>query len=91
MAIKKEEVCVILSKEDTFNWYDWKPIGVIDTADKESIKAVIVPYLLNSGIGDEEEDWVNEVIDTLFEKQSYEDTESDFAFEIRATTYYKLE
>ena len=92
MATKKNEISVILSKEEQYEGDIFVPIGVLYSVTKENIYSVLCSYCLGHCLDDSEEnkEWLDEVADYLYNDKVYDDWKnSDFAFKIETTFLFE--
>lgn len=92
MATKKNEISVILSKEEQYEGDIFVPIGVLHSVTKENIYSVLCSYCFDHCLDDSEEnkEWLDEVADYLYNDKVYDDWKnSDFAFKIETTFLFE--
>ena len=89
----KREVSVLLA---TINSEEpLTPIGVIDSADENTLREIIKPYIIsNYAWGDEQgeeiDEWVDEIVDDVCYNSEYTDTKmgSELRMSLHSTLMY---
>ena len=73
-----KEVSVLVGKFETYTNEDMTPIAVLETATKEKIAEVVIPYVCSNTFTEycDIVDWVDEIVDNLYNDSEYHDSES---------------
>lgn len=87
----KREVSVLLA---TINSEEpLIPIGIMDSADENTLREIIKPYIIsNYAWGDEQgkeiDEWVDEIVDDVYYNSKYTDMGSELRMSLYSTIMY---
>lgn len=89
--MKKREVSVLLVLDNEISNYqcNYEPIAVFDIANRENIRSAVVDYFLNFNYDEDEiVEWIDEIVENLFNDAKHDDIEGDIYFKLMTTDYY---
>jgi hypothetical protein len=87
----KREVSVLLATTNSEE--PLSPIGVMESADENTLREIIKPYIIsNYAWGDEQgkeiDEWVDEIVNYVCYDSAYKDMGSELRMSLYSTTMY---